>query len=101
MARARSGIPWREVPAVGRPPGWSVHTNGFAEHSFAGSKQKLRRRLGGANLGHDVEDPPAQAALAADLLCPHSVRIMCGTPDRLPQAFAALGLRAIPATMPL
>lgn len=92
LARGRGGR---------RSPWWSVHTNGFAEHSFAVSKQKLRRRLGGASLGRVVEDQPAQAALAADLLCPHSLRIMGGTPDRLPQAFLALGRWAISATMPL
>ena len=64
-------------------------TNNVAEHFFATAKQQLRRRLGRVHLGRDMEDQPAQAALAANLLCPHYVRIVCGTLDRLPQALAA------------
>ena len=68
---------------------------------FATAKQQLRRRLGRAHLGRDMEDQPAQAALAANLLCPHYVRIVCGTLDRLPQALAALDRQAIKASTPL
>ena len=53
------------------------------------------------HLGRDMEDQPAQAALAANLLCPHYVRIVCGTLDRLPQAFAELDRQAIKASTPL
>ena len=84
---------------------WAVprleRTNNVAEHFFATSKQKLRRRLGRAHLGRDMEDQPAQAALAANLLCPDYVRIVCGTLDRLPQAFAALDRKAITESTPL
>lgn len=59
------------------------------------------RRLGRAHLGRDMEYQPAQAALAANLLCPEYVRIVCGTLDRLPQAFAALDRQAIAAATPL
>ena len=38
-------------------------TNNVAEHFFGADKQKLRRRLGRANLGRDLEDQPAQAVL--------------------------------------
>ena len=48
-----------------------------------------------------MEDQPAQAALAANLLCPDYVRIMCGTLDRLPQAFAELDRKAITESTPL
>ena len=48
-----------------------------------------------------MEDRPAQAALAANLPCPDRVRVACGTPDRLPQAFAALDRNALTATTPL
>ena len=37
-----------------------------------------------------MQDQPAQAALAANLLDPHSVQIMCGTLDKLPRTFALL-----------
>ena len=76
-------------------------TNNVAEHFFAIAKQKLRRRLGRAHLGRDMEDRPAQAALAANLLCPDYVRIVCGTLDRLPQAFAELDRQTIKAATPL
>ena len=76
-------------------------TNNVAEHFFASAKQQLRRRLGRAHLGRDMEDQPAQAALAANLLCPHYVQIACGTLDRLPQAFAELDRQAIKASTPL
>jgi hypothetical protein len=42
-------------------------TNNVAEHLFGADKQKLQRRLGRANLGRDLEDQPAQAALASNL----------------------------------
>ena len=76
-------------------------TNNVAEHFFATAKQKLRRRLGRAHLGRDMQDQPAQAALAANLLCPDHVRIVCGTLDRLPQAFTELDPQALAATTPL
>ena len=75
-------------------------TNNLAEHFFAIAKQKLRR-LGRAHLGRDMEDRPAQAALAANLLCPEYVRIVRGTLDRRPQAFAELVRKGITATTPL
>ena len=42
-------------------------TNNVAEHFFATAKQNLRRRLGRAHLGRDMEDQPAQVALAANV----------------------------------
>ena len=93
------GITWR---GAGGPVLAVVErTNNVAEKFFATSKQKLRRRLGRAHLGREMEDQPAQAALAANLLCPDLVRIVCGTLDRLPRAFAALDRKAINATTPL
>ena len=65
-------------------------TNNPAEQFFSNAKRKLRRRLGRANLGWDMQDQPAQAALAANLLDPHYVEIVCGTVDELPHAFAEL-----------
>ena len=94
------GHPVARVPA-GRVLAVVERTNHVAEHFFAIAKQKLRRRMGRAHLGRDMEDQPAQAALAANLLCPESVRIACGTLDRLPQAFAELDRQAIAAATPL
>ena len=54
-----------------------------AEQFFSQAKRKLRRRLGRTHLGQDMQDQPAEAALAANLLDPRYVRIVCGTLDDL------------------
>ena len=66
-------------------------TNNVAEHFFGADKQKLRRRLGRANLGRDLEDQPAQAVLVSNLNHPDYVKITCGSLENLPTAFAELG----------
>ena len=76
--------------AAGRVVAVVERTNNPAEQFFSQAKRKLRRRLGRAYLGRDMQDQPAQAALAANLLDPHYVEIVCGTLDELPRAFAAL-----------
>ncbi len=63
-------------------------TNNVEEHFFGSEKQQLRRRVGRAHLGRDLEDQPAQAALAANLRHPDYVRILCGSLDHLHNAFA-------------
>lgn len=65
-------------------------TNNVAEHFFGAEKQKLRRRLGRAHLGRDLEDQPAQAALVANLTHPDYVKIVCGSLDNLPVAFSEI-----------
>ena len=81
-------------PVVRDPSGRVVavvaRTNNVLEQFFAHAKQGLRRRLGRAHLGRAMEDQPAQAAFVANLRDPDYVRIVCGTLDQLPQAFAAL-----------
>ena len=76
-------------------------TNNVTEQFIAAAKQDLRRRVGRAHLGRDMQDQPAQAALAANLLCPQYVRIVCGSLDGLPQAFAALDRAARKSTTAL
>ena len=103
LDRYRDGLfghPVARVPA-GRVLAVVERTNNGAEHLFAIAKQKLRGRLGRAHPGRDMEDEPAQATLAANLLCPEYVRIVCGTLDRLPQAFAKLDRKRITAATPL
>lgn len=63
-------------------------TNNPAEHFFSQTKHRLHRRLGHANLGWDMQDQPAQAAWAANLLDPSYVEIVCVTLESLPEAFA-------------
>lgn len=76
-------------------------TNNVAEHFFGRQKQRLRRRVGRAHLGRDLEQQPAQAALAANLRHPDYVRVLCGSLDNLAAAFAALDAQPIAAATPL
>ncbi len=76
-------------------------TDNVPEHFFGAEKRKLRRRLGRAHLGRDLEDQPAQAALIANLQHPEYVRIVCGSLDHLPTAFAQLDDQALVRTTPL
>jgi hypothetical protein len=71
-------------------------TNNPPEHFFGQSKQSLRRRLGRANLGRDLQQQPAQAALARNLLHSDYVRVLCGSLDNLASAFADLRGRVLP-----
>ena len=70
-------------------------TDNVPEHFFGAEKRKLRRRLGRAHLGRDLEDQPAQAALVANLQHPEYVRVVCGSIDNLPTAFAQLDAQAL------
>ena len=76
-------------------------TDNVPEHFFGAEKRKLRRRLGRAHLGRDLEDQPAQAALVANLEHPEYVRIVCGSVDNLPAAFAKLDEQDLERTTPL
>jgi hypothetical protein len=76
-------------------------TNNVAEHFFGADKQKLRRRLGRANLGRDLEDQPAQAVLASNLLHSDYVRVLCGSLEHLPAAFAELDQETLREATPL
>lgn len=67
-------------------------TNNIPEHFFGREKRKIRRRVGRAHLGRDLEEQPAQAALVANLNSQEYVKIVCGSLDRLPDAFAALNV---------
>ena len=76
-------------------------TNNVDEHFFGNEKQQLRRRVGRAHLGRDLEDQPAQAALAANLHHPDYVRILCGSLDHLHNAFADLDQQTLDQATPL
>ena len=76
-------------------------TNNVAEHFFGTDKQKLRRRLGRANLGRDLENQPAQAVLVANLHHTDYVRVLCGSLEHLPIAFAELDQVSQADAMPL
>ena len=76
-------------------------TNNVDEHFFGNEKQQLRRRVGRAHLGRDLEDQPPQAALAANLRHPGYVQILCGSLELLHNAFANLDERALAGATPL
>jgi hypothetical protein len=65
-------------------------TNNVLETLFGHTKQRLRRRLGRAHLGRDLEQQPPQVMLATNLEHPDYVRVLCGSLDHLPEAFAKL-----------
>ena len=122
-ARAAAGRPAREAEGIvlryldrygdglcghpvargpdGQPLAVVHRTNNVLEQFFARAKQGLRRRLGRAHSGRDLEDQPAQAALAANLRHPDYVRALCGTLDQLPRAFAELGGHPLAGPSPL
>ena len=60
----------------------------YQPESFGVARQGVRRRLGRTHLRRDLEDQPAQVALAANLMHPDYVQVVCGTLDQLPRAFA-------------
>ncbi|MBI4678907.1 MAG: hypothetical protein HY748_15115 [Elusimicrobia bacterium] len=65
-------------------------TNNALENFFRRMKQGERRRSGRKVLTYDFEQLPAGAALVANLARPDYVEILCGSLDRLPEAFAEL-----------
>jgi len=74
-----------------------VHrTNNPPEYFFGDTKQQLRRRVGRAQLRRDMQQQPAQAALAMNLRYPDYVRVLCGSLDNLPAAFADLQGQSLP-----
>jgi hypothetical protein len=69
-------------------------TNNILEGFFHTMKHGERRRSGRKNLAQDFELLPPAAALAANLIRPDYVSIVCGgSLDQLPQAFARLDAR--------
>lgn len=67
-----------------------ARTNHVAENFFGDLKHDERRRSGHKNLGHDLELLPAEAALVRNLKQDDYVAIVCGSLDRLAEAFAEL-----------
>ncbi len=76
-------------------------TNNVPEHFFGEEKRKLRRRVGRAHLSRDLEDQPAQAALAANLQSAEYVRVVCGSLGNLDRAFASLSEAELEQATPL
>jgi hypothetical protein len=69
-------------------------TSNVLESCFRALKHGGRRRSGRKILWQDFEHLPAAAALAANLNHADYVPIVCGSLDRLPEAFAKLDARS-------
>ena len=67
-------------------------TNNILEGFFHGMKHDERRRSGRKILTQDFEHLPPEAALVYNLKCADYVSIVCGSLDRLHEAFAAIDL---------
>jgi hypothetical protein len=67
-------------------------TNNILEDLFGGMKHQERRRSGRKNLTQDLENLPPEAALTSNLRCPDYVSIVCGSLDRLHEAFSNITL---------
>lgn len=65
-------------------------TNNLLEGFFHKVKHQERRRSGRKVLTYDFERLPPEATLALNLLQPDYVELLCGSLDKLPQAFAEL-----------
>ena len=67
-------------------------TNNILEGFFKGMKHNERRRSGRKVLTQDFEDLAAEAAFAYNLKHEDYVAIICGSLEKLPQAFAKIDL---------
>jgi hypothetical protein len=85
---------WGHVIHLPRKVGGGIRvvarTNNQLEGFFHQMKHGERRRSGRKVLSRDFEVLPAGAALAFNLTRPDYVRLLCGSMDKLPEAFARL-----------
>lgn len=65
-------------------------TNWLLETFFKGMKHEERRRSGRKNLMQDIECMPGDTPLVYNLRDPEYVRLICGSLDKLHEAFAEL-----------
>jgi len=84
-----------------------ARTNFLAENFFGQLKHDERRRSGRKNLTQDLEHLPPESALVYNLEHADYVTLVCGSLDRLAEAFAHLDqeqrekhLRGLPAHTP-
>lgn len=74
----------------GKPTFVVDRTNNAIEHLFSRQNQAMRRQTGRKNLGRDLDDLPAEAALVHNLARDSYVSTVLGSLDQLPARFAAL-----------
>ena len=68
-------------------------TNNSLEFKFSGTKRGERRRSGRKVLTQDMENLPPDAMLVTNLNHADYVKIVCGSLDGLPEAFAKLDMQ--------
>jgi len=89
---------WGHVISLPEKAGGGVRlvdrTNNVLEGFFHGLKHAERRRSGRKILTQDLENLPAAAALARNLIRSDYVEVLCGSLVELPRAFAKLDARA-------
>jgi hypothetical protein len=87
---------WGHVISMPQKIGESIRlvdrTNNILEGFFRGMKHNERRRSGRKILTQDFENLPPEAALTYNLKCSDYVSIVCGSLDRLHEAFAKIDL---------
>lgn|GEM_PF-357816 len=76
-------------------------TNNIPEHFFGKVKQNLRRRVGRSQLGRDLAKQPAEVALVENLHDSKYVKLLCGSLEKLPEAFARLNQKSSTKIPPL
>ncbi|HEY6767345.1 MAG TPA: hypothetical protein VI386_21510 [Candidatus Sulfotelmatobacter sp.] len=93
LAHLKRHSPYLSGHVINAPGGKILlvaRTNNLAENEFHTVKHGERRRSGRKKLTQDFEMLPAAAVLAGNLRHPDYVSLVCGSLDRLPQAFAQL-----------
>jgi hypothetical protein len=93
LAHLKRHSPYLSGHVINAPGGKILlvaRTNHLAENEFHTVKHGERRRSGRKKLTQDFEMLPAAAVLAGNLRHPDYVSLVCGSLDRLPQAFAQL-----------
>lgn len=94
---------WGHVIALPMEQGGGIRilerTNNLLEGFFKGMKHNERRRSGRKVLTQDFEHLPPEAALAYNLKHDDYVAIVCGSLEKLPEAFAEIVLEKKQSTL--
>ena len=85
---------WGHVVQLPKEVGGGIRlierTNNDAEGFFNVYKQGERRRSGRKVLSQDLESTPPESALVSNMKDPSYIQILCGSIEKLPEAFAKL-----------
>jgi hypothetical protein len=102
LDRHGSSLWGHAIPVASAPGGLRIveRTNVVLESFFHRMKHGERRRSGRKILSQDFENLPAAAALAHNLACPDYVKLLCGSLEALPRAFASLDAASRTRSLP-